>query len=310
MCPRREVDRLAAESVDVLRHLLNVVHPSFLDADGLEVDPAVRGPAEPVESHVDLDVPDVHDEPPTYPMSRDHLRDLVDGALQALLQVDEVQWDQDDDAPVRCGQSLAFVRVRSDRPAVEVFAEIVLGAADSGRLSMELELLNESHPYAKFFVRGEAVVMSYVLSTLPFVPHQFRLMTEAFLNEVDDVARALATRLDARRFFDPEPEPIPEPTLADQYPALAMMLELMSDHHLTSARIAALFDHDQHAVFETIGAVRDEQVDLGDDDPDLVLALLRKGLRAIVDAEAARHRRGHVDPTEATFAPGAAAQRR
>ena len=288
--PRREVDRLAAESVGVLRNLLGVVHPSFLHAGGLEVDPELRVPAAREEIE-DFDVSDVHDETPTYPMSRDHLRDLVDGALRGLLRVDEVQWDQDDDAPIRCGESLAFVRVRSDRPAVEVFAEIVLGAADSDRLSMELELLNQSHPYAKFFVRGEAVVMSHVLHTLPFVPHQFRLMTEGFLDEVDEVARALATRLDARRFFDLEPEPLPVPTLADLYPGLAMMLELMRDQHLTSSRMAALFDHDQHSVLEAIGVVRDQQVDLGDEDPDLVLALLRKGLRVIVDAEAARHRR-------------------
>ena len=69
------------------------------------------------------------------------------------------------------------------------------------------------------------------------------------------------------------------------------MLELMRDHTMTSSRLAVLFDRDQHAVIEAIQAVRSEAVDLGDEDPDLVLVLLRKALRAIVDGEAARHRR-------------------
>jgi hypothetical protein len=115
-------------------------------------------------------------------------------------------------------------------------------------------------------------------------------MAEAFLGEVDDVARRLALRVDGRRFFDPEPEEAPEPPLADLYPGLAVMLELMPTHHVTSARVAAMFGHDQYAVLQAIQAVRDELVDLGDADPDLVLTLLRKGLRAIVDAEVNRQR--------------------
>ena len=43
-------------------------------------------------------------------------------------------------------------------------------------------------------------------------------------------------------------------------------------------------------VLEAIQAVREEMVDLGDQDAELVMALLRKGLRAIVDDESARHR--------------------
>lgn len=287
--PRREVDRLAFESVYLLRELIGVAHPSFLDADGLEIDPDLAVP----ESTSDQDddgfrAPDV--EPMTFAHSREHLCETLDAALQGLLKINDVTYDDDGDAPIRCGQSLAFVRVRGDRPAVEIFAEIVLGAEDVDRVAMELELLNQSHAYAKFFVRGEAIVMSYLLPAVPFVPAQFEAVAQSFLDEVDDVARALALRVEGRRFFDPEPEEAPEPTLADVYPGLAMMLELIRDHHLTSARVAALFEHNQYLVLDTIQAVRAETVDLGDEDPDLVITLLRKGLRSIVDIEASRHR--------------------
>ena len=229
VCPRREVDRLAAESVDVLRHLLNVVHPSSSTSDGLEVDPAVRRPARPVReprrprrprrARRAADVPDVA-RPPPRPRRRS-----VAGAAPG--RRGPVGPGRRRPGPVR-----PVVGVRAGSQRSPRGRGLRRDRAGRGRLRPpvdgSLSFLNESHPYAKFFVRGEAVVMSYVLSTLPFVPHQFRLMTEAFLNEVDDVARALATRLDARRFFDPEPEPIPEPTLADLYPSLAMMLELMA----------------------------------------------------------------------------------
>ena len=287
--PRRDVERLAFEAVHLLRELIGVTHPSFLDADGLEIDPdhivAAETTSEPSSDFVEPDV-----EPMTFAMSRDHLREAVDLTLQGMLKTNEVQYDEDEDAPIRCGESLVFVRVCSDRPSVEVFAEIVLGAADEDRVAMEVGLLNESHPYAKFFVRGEVIVMQWVHPAVPFVPVQFRTMTEAFLNEVDNVARRLAKRVDGRRFFEPEPEDAPEPTLADLYPGIAMMLELMPTHHLTSARMAALFEHNQYLVLEAIQVVRDGIVDIGDEDPELVIMLLRKGLRVIVDAEANRHR--------------------
>jgi hypothetical protein len=286
--PRREVDRLAAESVTVLRDLMGVVHPLFIDADGLEVDPEARVPdAAPTPGAV------VHpeEEALVVPSSRDHLRDAVDTALRVLLDTDEIAYDDDEDAPVRSGSSLAFVRVRHDRPAVEVFAEIVLGADDAERLAMELELLNQSHPYAKFFMRNDAVVMSHVQCATPFSPDAFRAVVRAFLDEFDEVARILATRVGGRRFLDPAPEPSPEPTLADQHPCLFAMLELMRDHTMTSARLATVFEHDQYAVVAALQAVRDESVDLDDEDPDLVVALLRKALRAVVDGEVARHRR-------------------
>lgn len=288
--PRAEVDRLAFESVEVLRDLLGVVHPSFLRADGLEVDPDIGVPVEGDASAASP--PQVDDEDLlTYPTSREHLRDAVDMALRVLLEIDEITYDEDEDAPIRSGLSLAFVRVRRDRPAVELFAEIVLGASDSERLAVELDLLNASHPYAKFFQRNDAVVMSHVQCATPFTPDAFRAVLRAFLDEVDDVARALAIRVGGRRFFDPEPEPVPESTLVDLHPGLFGMLELMRDHTMTSPRLAALFDHEQQAVLSAIQAVRDGEADLGDEDPELVVTLLRKALRAVVDGDGARHRR-------------------
>ena len=287
-CPRREVDRLAVESVGVLRDLLGVVHPSFLDADGLEVDPAIRvlrTRTRPTTSTSATCPTRRRRTPCRVTTSATSSTRHCGRCSRSTRSSGTRTTTRPSGAASRwrsCGSAMIVRRSRSSPRSCS--------APPTGRLSTELELLNQSHPYARFFARGEAVVMSHVLHTLPFVPQQFRLMVEAFLDEVDDVARTLATRLEGRRFFDPEPEPVPEPTLADLHPGLS------------DARAHAR-PHDDVRTAGSPVRPRPARRGRGDPggsrrlgrrrrrDPALVLALLRKALRAVVDGEASRHRR-------------------
>ena len=181
----RDADRLAVGCVEVLRGVWGVVHPAFLSADGLESDVVVPDQvlaAAPVEDET------------TLPTSHDELVRLVDAALLDL--TDEVEHDADGDVAFGAGMSVVFVRVCEDRPAVELFAELVMDPSHPERLPVELDILNRTHDFAKFYVAGPAVRMSYLLVAWPFNARQLLTVLRRMLGEVDEVAEALAQRVE------------------------------------------------------------------------------------------------------------------
>ena len=76
----------------------------------------------------------------------------------------------------RCivGQSVVFVRVVGDRPAVDLYAEIVGDIGDLARAEEEVGILNREHAGLKFALVGDLVAMTYRLHAWPFAPMQLR----------------------------------------------------------------------------------------------------------------------------------------
>lgn len=297
---RRQADLIAILAVGALRDAFGCVHPIFLDADGLEIDPGFSPPADSaaptdVEDSSDLDEPLVG-----FPSNPLELREMVDRAVAEMLDEPLIH-DSDDDIAIRSGSTPLWVRALVDAPAVDVFSHVVTDIADAERADQDVAILNRSHPFAKFFVRDDLIEMRYRLFALPFLPQQLRLVLALLMEDIDDLARDLATRVEGRRFFDPRPElesgpeTDAEQDAADRIryqvnmnpPALVGLLELLYDGPAMPSSVAVLFDNDRHAIIAELVRLRTGTADFGDHDLDLVLDQLRAALRFVAEVDAA-----------------------
>ena len=229
-----------------------------------------------------------------FPESQDDLRAMVDRALAVMFE-EPVRHDGDGDVPVIAGQSAIFVRVVADAPFVELYSELVVEVTDADRAILEIGILNRDHPFAKFRLRDDTVVMSHRICAFPFAASQLRGLLAKLMDEIDDLARDLAARVDGRRFFDlPAQPPAIDESVSDAdapYPSLVGLLEMLHDGPAKPAQVAALFDNDRHEVIGQLVRLR-TGVDRADGhDLELVLGQLRAALRHIADANSIPVRR-------------------
>ena len=200
---RREVDRVAVLSVATLREVFAVPHPSFLSAGGLETDP----------EHVVADSPptawDLDDEPlAVLVQGRDDLQAQVDAALAPMLG-GHLRHDEDGDIPILAGRSMLFVHVSDERPDVELFAVLVREVTDTARLAVELDILNRSQAFARFYQRDGTVHLAHEICAVPFVPRQLRAVVADLLGRIDDLAVDLVSRVGGLRGARRHQRPIP-----------------------------------------------------------------------------------------------------
>ncbi|WP_121253733.1 T3SS (YopN, CesT) and YbjN peptide-binding chaperone 1 [Nocardioides ferulae] len=284
---RREADRAAVLVVTALREGRGCLHPSFLDADGLEHDsapwppavagvPARAGDPEPLAVFVD---------------DTDELQERVDAAL-GLMFSRTVRHDPDGDVPVVCGRSVLYVRVETDEPVVRLYAELVVEVGDLDQAHREVGVLNRRYQHAKFFVRDREVVLEHRLGAQPFAPAQLREAVSQLCDDLDDLAADLADRVAGRRYLDDPPPPAVVADVAvtadDVHPGMVALLELLHEGSVPVPAVADLFEHDRLELIRHLVRVRTDQESCGDHDADVVLRHLRRALRYVVD--------GHVAP--------------
>jgi hypothetical protein len=272
--PQREADRIAVMAVRALREVFGCPHPVFLVAGGLERDrPAPAEPA-PEERESELIRPD----------DQDHLQSLVDAALAVTFDED-LRHDDDGDIPIRCGQSVVFVRVLTSEPTVEVFAEIVVDVRDRDRAVVEAGRLNLRSSHHQFVLRDDRLVMRETLLAYPFSPAQLRVVVGRFCEEVDDLAAEAADAVGGRRFLDERPAE------DDTHPGLVTLLEILHTGRVAATTVAGLFDNDRVELVRQIVRVRRGVQSCGDHAEDVVLEHLRRALRLVADRAAARQER-------------------
>ncbi|WP_139981502.1 T3SS (YopN, CesT) and YbjN peptide-binding chaperone 1 [Nocardioides litoris] len=285
-----EADRAAALLVATMREVWGVPHPAFLEARGLDDDLETDDADEADE--VDDDADHAHELVAVVPRTHRHLQQLVDEAMGE--DFPDLEHDGDGDIPVRSGASVVFVKVLPDRPAVEVFAELVIDPVDDERLGEELEILNRTRSLWTFWRRDQVVVASHELLAVPFSGTQLRLLVKRLVDEVDVLAGDLVARVGGRRFLDPVPDDAVHETAdegddgddgLDATGALALvgLLELCHLGRPREATVAGLFDHDRVALVRQIVRVRTGRADLDGHHVDDVLGALRRGLRWIAD---------------------------
>ena len=285
--PRREADRAAVLVVEALRTGRGCPHPSFLDADGLETDPAPWPPA------VAGPPPAADDAEPAavFVADTDDLQERVDDALGRMF-ARAVRHDPDGDVPVVCGRSVLYVRVEDDVPVVRLYAELVVEVGDLEQAHRELGVLNRRYEHAKFYLRDREVVLEHRLAAQPFAPAQLREAVAQLCDDLDDLAADLAERVAGRRYLDDPPPPavVADAAVArdDDHPGIVALLELLHEGPVPAPAAAELFEHDRFELIRHLVRVRTGQQGCAGHDPELVLGHLRRALRFVVD--------GHVAP--------------
>jgi hypothetical protein len=277
--PRREADRVAVMAVRALREVLGCPHPTFLSADGLERDPETPAVAQASSAAGEAEL--------AYPDDHEHLQSLVDAALEVMFEGPATH-DEDGDLPIRCGESMAYVRVLADEPAVEVFADIVIDVSDRDRASLEVARLNFRSTHHQFVLRGDRIVMRASLLAWPFSPTQLRVVIGRFCGEVDDIATEAVATVGGRRFMEPSPD---RPAEDDVHPGLVTLLEILHTGRIAPATVAGLFDGDRRELVHLIVRIRAGERSCGDHPVEVVLDHLRRGLRFVADREASRELR-------------------
>lgn len=197
----READLAAVLLVRALREVYGCLHPSLLATSGVYADEAVD-PEATCACEAESEVRDLEDIETCWPLSRSELQAVVLDTIGAI-RGEPAGQDSDGDVPIQAGRSVVFVKVLSNRPGVELFAELVLSleAADPRALARELNILNRNHLSYSFHVIDGVVVMRQILIATPFVPFQLKVALESFCSEVDDIARDLVERVGGHRFI-------------------------------------------------------------------------------------------------------------
>ncbi len=289
---RREADRAAVLAVRALREVYGCLHPCLLDTRGIAVGQDEPGAATGVPAFEDL--------PPTWPSSREELSTAVLGTLGAM-RGKPVKVDSDGDVPFRVGRSVAYVRVLEDRPVVQIFAVLLLGAddVDRGRLLEELNIMNRARSAVSVCLLDDAVVMSRDLVATPFVPAQLKIEVEAFCHQLDGTARDLVERVGGRRFLDeeedreePEPEPEPGPCPGSD-PAVDALVEMLHAGRLPNPSVVELFAGDRDRMVAALSQVRQGWPGCDAVEQKRALDALRRALRSMLRAGPAGGSSGH-----------------
>ena len=209
------------------------------------------------------------DEPATYPDDHEHLHELIDQALAVLFER-PLQHDRDGDVRVVSGKSVIYVQVVGDRPAVDLYAEVVSNVRDLDRAAQEVAILNSGRTSAKFYVRDDQVVMRFRIYAWPFSPTQLRVALADVRRDLDDLAPALATRVDGRLFLEQapvDPSPSRRPCRRcrcatcildpdDAHPSMIGLLEALVDGPVAPGVVATMFNGDAELLTSQIARVR------------------------------------------------------
>ena len=290
---RHEVDMVAVLAVQVLRDVLGVPHPVFLEAEGLERDPAhpePQGIVPPILSEED-DEELIH-----FPTSRDELIEQAEPVFASILEA-EVEYDDDGDVPLPVGESVVYARFGKAGPTIELFSYLVVDIVQTDRVAVQLEMLNGTHPFATFTLEGRRVVMRHNLCATPFVPMQLRIVLSSMLGMVDELAGELAGRVGGRRYLAEAPRPVARTLpMARVHHSLVGLIELLRLRSVSTLTVTTLFDDDRAELLRQIVLVSDGRIDCGDVDREVVLDHLRRALHRVVGVEVARRRAGKRQP--------------
>lgn len=198
---RDDAESLALMTVQALRDVYGVPHPSLLDAEGV-VEPA---PDEPEPPLFQVDDGDDEGDAEVYearvPAGPDELQAMVDATLERMLGHTPHK-DDDGDIPISTDESVVWVAVRHSRPAVDVFALVLPDVTDHDLALHEVAVLNRDHTELKFVLTHGCISVRARVNAMPFVPAHLQHVVELMCSAVDQAHQDLAPRF--RAVSDPD----------------------------------------------------------------------------------------------------------
>jgi hypothetical protein len=212
----READRAAVLVVRALREVYGVLHPVYLEAEGLEPEGAVR-PLPPEPQAVEPDPDEV-----LRPSSVEEVRAVVDLAVAGTYD-EEPEWDEDGDLALPTEDHLVWVSVNKSVPRVLLSCLLVDDVADRQAALVEVNRLNRSEFGLTFSLTDQRISVTRELGLEVAVPSAVRTEVLRVLSQVDGWARDLGERVRTA------PEPTGERPGSRFETAYAVMAELERD---------------------------------------------------------------------------------
>ena len=212
----READRAAVMVVRALREVYSVLHPVYLDAEGLEPEGAVR-PLPPKPHRAEPDLDEV-----VRPSSVEEVRAVIDLAVAGTFD-ETPEWDDDGDLPLPTEDHLVWVSVNKNAPRVLLSCLLVDDVADRQAALAEVNRLNRTEFGLTFFLPDQRISVTRELGLEVAEPAAVRIEIVRMLSQVDGWARDLAERVRTA------PEPAGERPGSRFETAYAVMAELERD---------------------------------------------------------------------------------
>ena len=187
---QRDADRVAVMVVRALREVYGVLHPVYLDAEGLEPEGAVRPlPPEPRTAGPDLDELVV-------PASVDDVRALVDLAVADLYD-EAPEWDDDGDLGLLTEEHVVWVSVNEHAPRLLVSCMLLDEVDDTESALVEVNRLNRAEWGLTFTLHERRIGVTRELGLAVALPTAVQGEIQRVLGQVDGWARELGERLRA-----------------------------------------------------------------------------------------------------------------
>jgi hypothetical protein len=221
----RQADRAAVMVIRALREVYGVLHPVYLDADGLEPEGAVR-PLPPKPQRAEPDPDEV-----VRPSSVEEVRAVIDLAVADSYEA-APEWDDDGDLPLPTEDQLVWVSVNKNAPRVLLSCLLVDDVADRQAALGEVNRLNRTEFGLTFFLTDQRISVTRELGLEVAEPAAVRIEVLRMLSQVDGWARDLAERVRTA------PEPAGERPGSRFETAYAVMAELERDDRGSVGRAA------------------------------------------------------------------------
>jgi hypothetical protein len=237
----REVDRAAVMVVEVLREVYGVLHPVYLDAEGLEPEGAVRPlPPTPRPEEPDLDQA-------VQPSSVEEVRALIDLAVADAYD-EAPEWDDDGDLPLPTEDRLVWVLVHKEAPRVLLSCLLVDDVADEQAALAEVNRLNRTEFGLTFFLAEQRISVTRELGLGVATPAAVRGEIMRLLSQVDGWARDLGERVRTA------PAPARERTGSRFETAYAVLAELEREERgsVGPATMVRIFGNDTGLLLKAI----------------------------------------------------------
>lgn len=188
---QREADRAAVMVVDALREVYGVLHPVYLDAQGLEPEGAVRPlPPKPRRKEVDLNEA-------MQPSSVDDVRAVIDLAVADICD-GTPEWDDDGDLGLWTEENVVWVSVNGQAPRVLLSCMLLDDVDATESALVEINRLNRAEWGLTFTLHERRISVTRELGLGVAVPLAVQAEILRLLSQVDGWARDLAERVRPR----------------------------------------------------------------------------------------------------------------
>jgi hypothetical protein len=235
------VDEAAVLVVDALRDRFGVLHPVYLDAEGLETEGAVRPlPPTPQPAEPDLDEA-------VQPSSVEEVRALIDLAVADAYD-EAPEWDDEGDLPLPTEDRLVWVLVHKEAPRVLLSCLLVDDVADEQAALAEVNRLNRTEFGLTFFLAEQRISVTRELGLGVAAPAAVRGEIMRLLSQVDGWARDLGDRVRTA------PAPARERTGSRFETAYAVLAELEREERgsVGPATMVRIFGNDTGLLLKAI----------------------------------------------------------